>query len=171
VIGTNLVAPMRLTRKALPGMIARGRGHVVNVASLAGLSVTAFNEIYSASKFGLVGFTRALRASLQQDGSPVSASAVCPGFVVGEGMFADQQRDAGVQPPRLIGFTTPEKVADAVVRAVERDLPEVVVNPGPMRPLLALGLLFPRLSEWLAPRIGANDVMVALTRSGGVRPR
>jgi short-subunit dehydrogenase len=172
VLGTNLLAPMRLTRLALPGMLERGRGHVVNVASLAGLSVAAFNEAYAASKFGLVGFTRALRASLRHEGAPVSASAVCPGFVEGEGMFAEQRRGFGVRAPRLVGSTTPDRVADAVLRAVERDLPEVIVNPGPMRPILALGLLLPRLSEWLAPRIGANDVFADVTaKSGGGDPR
>jgi short-subunit dehydrogenase len=171
LVETNLVVPMRLTRKVLPGMIARGRGHVVNVASLAGLSVMAYNESYSASKFGLVGFTRALRASLQEDRSPVSASAICPGFVVDAGMFSDQQQHFGVAAPPLIGSTTPEKVAAAVVRAIERDLPEVIVNPGPMRALLALGFLFPSLSEWLAPRIGANVVGATVARTGGIRPR
>lgn len=171
VIALNLTVPLQLTRRVLPGMLERGRGHVVNVASLAGLAVMAHNEAYSASKFGLVGFTRALRASLQHEGRAVSASAVCPGFVLGEGMFAEQQREQGASAPVFVGSTTPEKVAAAVVRATERDLPEVIVNSGPMRPLLAVATLAPSLGEWLAPKFGANAVADTVVGKGGVRPR
>ncbi|MCA9490242.1 MAG: SDR family NAD(P)-dependent oxidoreductase, partial [Myxococcales bacterium] len=171
VIALNLTVPMQLVRRVLPGMIERGRGHVVNIASLAGLAVMAHNEAYSASKFGVVGFTRALRASLQHEGRAVSASAVCPGFVAEAGMFADQQREQGVATPSLVGATTPQRVAAAVVRAVERDLPEVIVTPGPMRPMLALAALAPSLGEWLSPKFGANAVADTVVGKGGVRPK
>ncbi|MCB9689829.1 MAG: SDR family NAD(P)-dependent oxidoreductase [Alphaproteobacteria bacterium] len=171
VITLNLTVPMQLVRRVLPGMLERGSGHVVNVASLAGLAVMAHNEAYSASKFGLVGFTRALRASLQHEKRAVSASAVCPGFVTEVGMFANQQREQGATTPAMMGATTPERVAEAVVRATERDLPEVIVAPGPMRPMLAMAMLAPSLGEWLSPKFGANAVAETVVGKGGVRPR
>lgn len=157
-MNTNLVGPMLLTRELVPGMIVRGRGHVVNVASLAGLTATAYCEAYCASKHGLVGFTRGLRASLKADGSGVSASSVCPGYIRDVGMFAEQVAVFGAKAPLMLGESPPESVAAAVVKAIEEDRPEVVVNPGPMRPLLALGTLWPRLSEWVAPKVGSNSV-------------
>jgi short-subunit dehydrogenase len=84
----NLLAPMVLTRTVLPGMIERGRGHVVNLASMSGLLAIAYQESYNATKFGLVGYTRALRLSAQDQGWGVSASVICPGFMAGEGMYA-----------------------------------------------------------------------------------
>lgn len=171
VLYLNLELPMRLTRALLPGLRQRGRGHVVNVASLAGLAGGAHRELYSASKHGLVGFSRSLRASLRAEGSPVSASVVCPGFVSGDGMFADTQRAHGLSTPRLLGTSTPEDVAAAVARAVQDDLAEVIVNPGPMRPLLALAALSPRLTEWLVPKFGADALAAAVVAGGGVGPR
>lgn len=61
----NLLAPMALTRLALPGMQRRRRGHVLNVASMAGLAGVAHGETYTTTKHGLIGFTRSLRASAQ----------------------------------------------------------------------------------------------------------
>jgi short-subunit dehydrogenase len=171
VLYLNLEVPMRLCRALLPGMLQRGRGHLVNLASLAGLAGRAHSEAYCASKHGLVGFTRSLRASLRAHAAPVSASVVCPGFVSGEGMFADTARTHGLEVPRLIGTSTPEHVAYGVLRAVAHDLPEVIVNPGPMRPLLALGTLSPRLAEWLTPKFGADDLSRKVVAQGGVKPR
>jgi short-subunit dehydrogenase len=171
VLWLNLELPMRLTRALLPGMLARGHGHVVNISSLAGLATSAHHYVYSASKFGLVGFTRSLRASLRAEGKTVSASVVCPGFVSGEGMFADASRGFGVTAPARLGASTPDQVAWAVLRAIVSDLPEVVVNPAPVRPLLALGALSPRLTEWLSPKFGADEVGKAVVAAGGLTPR
>ncbi len=171
ILYLNLEVPMRLTRAVLGGMRERGRGQIVNVSSLAGLAARAHGEAYCASKHGLVGFTRALRASLKADRTPVSASVICPGFVSGEGMFAHVQRAHGVQAPTLLGTSTPEQVAYAVLRAIAHDLAEVIVNPGPLRPMLALGALSPGLTEWLTPRFGGDALAAAVVRQGGVRPR
>lgn len=165
VLRVNLEAPILLTRRLLPGMIERRRGHVVNVASLAGLAGSADGESYCAGKHGLVGFTRALRASARTHGWGLSASVVCPGYVRDVGMYARFQQEAGAQAPALLGTSSPEAVARAVVAAVKRDLADVVVNPGPMRPALALGLLLPRVGEWVAEKLGGNDVFAATGRA------
>ena len=65
ILEINLAAPMILSRLVIPSMRKNGRGHIVNIASLAGVMPTAYEELYSATKHGLVGFTRSLRASAQ----------------------------------------------------------------------------------------------------------
>lgn len=128
-IAINLQAPMLLTHALLPGMIARGRGHVVNIASTSGLIAMPYQEPYSATKFGLVGFTRALRQTAQMEGWGVGVSAVCPGFVADDGMFARIMAEHGLDPAAF----QPAALADvgqAVVRAVADDLELVCVDGG-----------------------------------------
>ena len=150
----NLTAPMRLTHLVLPGMLAQGRGHIVNISSLAARNAAVNQEPYCASKAGLWGFTVALRASYRECG--VSASVICPGFIKEVGMFQRLQDATGVKTPFFYSASSPEKVASAVVRAIKQDLPEVIVNPVPVRPFLALKTLFPRLIERVIPPINWN---------------
>lgn len=166
-LAVNLRAPMLLTHRVLPGMVARGRGHVVNIASIAGLAATAFGESYAATKAGIVGFTRSLRASEDVMESGVSASVVCPGFVSDVGMYDRFEDDAGVRAPVLLGTTRPEHVAAKVIRAIEKDLPEVIVNPGPLRLMLAVGFVFPRLFGWISKTIGSHRVFLATAVARG----
>ena len=158
LIAVNLRAPLLLTRLLLPAMIERDRGHVVHVASVAGLAPAAFNESYGATKHGVVGFTRATRASLQTMGSRVSCSVVCPGYVSEAGMFVDSTKGTDARPPATLGTSTPTHVATGVVRAIIDDVPELIVNPVPLRPMLALGTLFPRFDERAAAAMGAHAV-------------
>jgi short-subunit dehydrogenase len=148
-------------------MLERDRGHIVNVASLGGLLGIGWGETYSATKHGLVGFTRALRVSCRVSGSRVSASAVCPGFVDGVGMYVDSVREHGRRSPFALGTSSPEAVAAAVCRAIERDRPEIIVSPRPVRLLLALGALSPRLGGWLTRKLGGHLVFEAAARASG----
>ncbi len=154
LIAVNLTAPMILSRLLLPGMMARGRGHIVNISSLAGLVGTPYGEAYCATKHGLVGFTRALRLTAGAEGYAVGASVICPGFVSDEGMFATAAGGAGVEAPALLGTSPPEAVAKAVVRAIVRDEPEVIVNSRPVLPMLLTQLFSPRLAPRIADRVG-----------------
>ena len=76
MVNLNLTAPLLLIRAVLPGMLDRGKGHIVNLSSGAGKVAQPFDAVYSATKFGLVGATHALRAEYL--GSPVGFSVVCP---------------------------------------------------------------------------------------------
>ncbi len=154
----NIRAPMYLTRRVLPGMLAQERGHIVNIASLAGLGATAHGESYVTTKHAVVGFTRGLRASLKAQGSAVSASSVCPGFVSDVGMWARKEAAAGVRTPTLLGRSKPQAVAKAVIRVIRKDRTEQIVNPMPVRPFLVLALLWPRLGEWLMKVTGVQRV-------------
>ncbi len=123
----NLEAPMLMARALYPGMIERGSGHLVFVASLAGKVASPQTSIYNATKFGLRGFALGLRIDLGPKG--IGVSLISPGFVREAGMFAD----SGAKPPPGLGTTTPGRVANAVVKAVEHDKVEISVAPLPLR--------------------------------------
>ena len=79
VIATDLDGPYHLTRAALPAMLARGSGAVINIASTAGLEGAPYIAAYAAAKHGLVGLTRALAAEYARSG--VTFNCVCPAYV------------------------------------------------------------------------------------------
>ena len=154
ILAADLAAPLVLTRQIVPGMLARGCGHVVAISSIGGKAAVPFDAAYAAAKWGLVGLTQSLRAEYRD--APIGFSVVCPGFVTGDGMY-ERLRRHGVKPPRAVGTTTPHEVAKAVVYAIRHDSPEVLVGPVPIRPMLALAALAPRTSERVAAALGATD--------------
>ncbi|NNE20002.1 MAG: SDR family NAD(P)-dependent oxidoreductase [Myxococcales bacterium] len=166
-VEVNLRAPMVLARLLLPKMIARGRGHIVNISAANGLFGTPYSEPLCATKHGMVGLSRGLRATAKSEGYPVGCSAICSGFVTESGMYDDLSQEFGIRAPWTLGTSRPESVARAVVRAVKRDLPEVFVNPIPLRPVAVLAALLPRLTTWLVLRLGVAKVFgpVAKTRA------
>ena len=146
----NLRAPMVLGRLLGERMVARASGQLVFVSSLSGKIGTSGSAVYSATKFGLRGFGQGLRGDLARHG--VGVTVVFPGFIRGAGMF----HDSGANLPRGVGTSTPEEVADATVRAIERNRGEVDVAPLPMRVLSTVGGMAPRLTE-LGPGGKARD--------------
>jgi len=151
----NLEAPMLLTRAIVPGMLARGRGHVVNIASGAGKVGVPYGSSYCASKHGLVGFTNALRAEYR--GRPVGFSVVCPGFVTDAGMY-DRWEQNGIRAPKIAGTSKPEKVASVTVQCIKRNRAEVIVNTPPVRPLVVLANIAPSIVPWMLHRLGYSKV-------------
>ncbi len=79
ILAVNLTAPFRFARAVVGGMLERGWGRIVNVASIAGKVGAAYIAAYTASKHGLVGLTRALAVEVAAKG--VTVNAVCPGYV------------------------------------------------------------------------------------------
>ena len=122
-LDVNLRAPIQLTRALLPGMLGRGRGHVVFVSSLSGKTASPRSGIYSATKFGLRGFASGLREDVEAKG--IGVTVVFPGFVSDAGLFAE----SGVKLPPWVGTRTPEQVAAAVVRGIEHERAELDVAP------------------------------------------
>ena len=159
MVRTNLLSPMLLTHKLLPRLLSRQSGHIVNIASLAGKSSAPYSVSYSSSKAGLVAFSHCLRNELQ--GTGVSVSVICPGFVTDAGMFfASAIRKHGAQVSPLLGTSKPEHVARAVVRALRKDSIELPVNPGPIRIIMAINQLAPSMVSWVQDRLlGVNAMM------------
>jgi short-subunit dehydrogenase len=151
MVRTNLVAPLILSRLILEGMVRRGRGHVVMMSSLGGKKGSPYSATYAATKAGLIAWTSGLRIELQETG--VSASVISPGFVSEAGMFAERSQQA----PRLLGTSTPEAVARAVLRAIQRDVGEIIVNPGPVRLGLVFEHLSPGFTRWVLEKTRVYD--------------
>lgn len=151
VLTVNLHAPMELTRLLLPAMIERG-GHIVSIASLAGKKGVAYDTPYSASKAGLIMWTDGMRQELQEKN--VGISVICPGYIADTGMFYDDH----VDPPALLGTSKPQKVADAVVKAIKNNSAEIIVNRGPMKPLLSINQFSPKFGDTIVRKFGVLEV-------------
>jgi short-subunit dehydrogenase len=156
-LDVNLRAPVQLTRALLPGMLERGRGHVVLVSSLSGKVASLRSAIYSATKFGLRGFAAGLREDLH--GSGVGVTVVYPGFVSDAGMFAD----SGARLPRWVGTVTPDQVAEAVVRGIERERAEIDVAPLSLRAGTLLGSLAPVTVARVQRGLGSARIARSMT--------
>ena len=148
IISTNLSSPLELSRCLLPRMINEKSGHIINIASLAGKKGVAYNSVYSASKAGLLMWSDALRQEYKD--SPIDISVICPGFLSDAGMFYDGK----VEAPKLLGTSSPQKVAKAVIKALKKGSCEIIVNSGPIRPLLALGQLSWNLADKITRLFG-----------------
>jgi short-subunit dehydrogenase len=155
MVDVNLTAPLLLTHRVVPGMLSRGRGHVVFISSGAGKIGPPYQQPYAATKAGLIGVNQSLRAEYAS--APVGFSVICPGFIAGDGMY-QRMVERGVKSNRILGETTTDKVAAKVVRAIRRDLPEVIETGAPIRPMLALNAVAPRLVARALPRFGFDEI-------------
>lgn len=150
-VDVNLTAPMHLARMLLPKMIARGTGHVVSVSSIGGKRGAPYDAVYCGTKAGLIQWSNALRLELA--GTGVRVSVICPGYVTEVGMFAK----FGIDPPTILGSCTPQQVARGLVHVIAGNRPEMIINSRPVRPLLGLGEMFPRLADWMMGAIGITE--------------
>lgn len=123
VLDTNLKAVFLLSKAVAPGMIRRGSGHIVNIASLAGKNAFAGGAIYCASKWGLLGLTQCMAEDLRPHG--IRVSAVCPGTVA-----TDFSPHAGKDTSKML---QPEDVAHAVetilTQAPQSFISEILLRP------------------------------------------
>jgi len=115
MIDVNLKGTLYTAAATLPHLIEAGEGDFISLASVAGLRAFPGETVYNASKFGQLGFTRALDHELRERG--VRATSICPGgvktdFAIGTG------REAG--DPALDALLSPEEVADVVLFTVTR---------------------------------------------------
>lgn len=149
----NTLALYWVTRAFLAGMIERDRGHVLTVASAAGLVGVARQTDYSASKHAAVGFDESLRVELAHLAPGVTTTVVCP-FYIDTGMFEGVKS----RVPLLLPILQPDRVADRIVRAIERDT-RVVVMPPFVRLLPAARVLPTRWFDALMDLLGVNVSM------------
>ena len=138
VVRVNLSAVLHATRAFLPGMISRGRGHIVNVASLAGRFAAPGAAVYTATKHGVVAFSESLDYDASRSG--VRVTAVNPGFVRTEGFPQTEI------PKRLV--MEPERIAEAIVKVVRDDISPEYAVPRWLSPFQVFRVLTPPLYRW-----------------------
>jgi 3-oxoacyl-[acyl-carrier protein] reductase len=146
ILTVNLLAPIQLACELLPVLAAQEEAHIVNVCSIFGLTTLRKGAAYSASKFGLAGFTAALRAEYSRP--EFGVTALCPGFVRTAMLdsFATgtpQQRRHNI-PAWVI--TSADYVAARAIRAIRRN-EGLVVIPATARLLWRLSRLSPGLMD------------------------
>jgi all-trans-retinol dehydrogenase (NAD+) len=152
-LGVNTLALFWTAKAFLPAMVARNSGHVVTVASAAGLIGAARLTDYSASKFAAVGFDEALRVELGRIAPGVKTTVICP-YYIDTGMFA------GVRTrfPGLLPIMSEEYAARRMVAAIRRRQARLIMPPLVLTiPLLRL--LPVRLGDRIAGWLGVNVSM------------
>ncbi len=125
----NLHTPIQFTRELLPTLVSRPEAHILNVCSIAGLVAGGRSAAYQTSKFGLVGFTEALRSEFVRKG--VGLTALCPGAVktnLYRAAISGRLNKPVPEPPRWI-CATPEQVARKAIRGIKRNSATVLVTP------------------------------------------
>lgn len=144
-IQVNLLGTIQVTRAALPHMIERRGGHVINMASMAGLVATPTYTLYAASKFGVRGFSDALRREV--GGYGIKVSVLYPGGVANEfGQKARIRRKTGLTTPAVLRLSN-EDVAQGVLKLVRRPRRSLII-PWPMRAVVWVNAWFPWLIDW-----------------------
>ncbi|WP_101523324.1 SDR family oxidoreductase [Nocardioides houyundeii] len=150
IFEVNTFGVINGTRAVAPGMVARGRGHVVNIASAVGRVALPNGASYSASKHAVVGFTEAMRAELGPSG--VEVSMVLP-------VIVNTALGAGVARTRGVPTLDPEQVAAVVVDVIRRPVPEAWA-PRWGQPVTKVSQALPRRFQEVARRLmGADDVL------------
>lgn len=139
-IDINLRGVINGMKLALPEMLERGSGHIVNVASLAGRFAIPGASVYTATKFAVVGLTDAVRQEYRDTG--VHFSTVMPSKVLTD-------LASGTDEGKLIPAVPPEAVADAIVDAIRKQIPEVTAP----RYMVAVPGLYNLTPDWLTTRL------------------
>ena len=130
IMDINFFGAVDITQRCLPGMLARGSGHIAVVSSLAGHVGTPRRSSYSASKHALQGYFDSLRAEVHDLG--VHVTLLCPGFIktdlthsalTGDGSSYGDKPDAVKR-----SAITPEACAEQMVEAIEKDATEVLIG-------------------------------------------
>lgn len=153
----NTLAAFWTTKAFLPAMLAADRGHLVTIASAAGLIGVNGLADYSASKFAAVGFHEALRMELRSQKSRVRTTVVCP-FFIDTGMFAGVR----TKVPWLLPILKPEAVVKTIVRAIARGRRRVILPWFVYSVLWLRGLPVAAL-DFLADLFGINHAMDRFT--------
>lgn len=148
----NYLAAVHLIRAFLPAMLAKGEGHIINVASIAGKLGSPYFSGYNASKFALVGFSESLYMELM--GTGVKVTTICPG-PIDTPFFREGELERVLGRMGVRFLLQPEQVVSQILKAIEKKPREVII-PGYMRLIILLKNLFPktffRVSARLFPK-------------------
>jgi NAD(P)-dependent dehydrogenase (short-subunit alcohol dehydrogenase family) len=154
-LAIHLRSPMQLIHSALPGMLDRGRGHVVVVSSLNGKVPFPCKVPYSAAKAGSIAMVHALRREYHD--RPVGFSVVMPALVTGDGQAARAMASSGIEPPKGAPTATAEQCAEAIRDAILENRPEVAVSSRSTKLIAALQWSLPGVADGLLERSGMPD--------------
>jgi 3-oxoacyl-[acyl-carrier protein] reductase len=147
LLAVNLLAPITLTHQLLPLLLSANEAHILNVCSMFGLATWRKIAAYQTSKFGLVGFSAALRAEYCSDSFGVTA--LCPGFVRSSLLESGEtdRTDRELAVPAWI-CASAEQTAATAIRAIQRNRGVVLVTPA-AHFYWRLARFFPALVDWL----------------------
>jgi NAD(P)-dependent dehydrogenase (short-subunit alcohol dehydrogenase family) len=159
ITDVNYLGQVWMMQALVPGMVRRGQGHVVNIASTAGKVGVARLGPYCATKHAMVGITDAVRQELKKSG--VKFTIVCPGYI-DTGMFA------GAKVPFATRNLDPQRVADAVLEAVKKNKTEIYVPRFIARQTAFLrGLGLPRLYDAVSSLSGLDKSFNTMHKDRG----
>ena len=148
LVHVNLVGLMQVTREALPHMLKRGEGHIINMVSVAGLIATPLVSSYAASKFGVKAFTDALRREVTPLG--IKVSGIYPGPAATEfGQHVGKNVAYGKIRSFLGVRMSPEYVARRVVEVAKRPRRGLII-PWWFRLVVWFDMFFPIFADWIA---------------------
>jgi len=151
----NLEAVIQCAREVLPIMLKQKSGHIINTSSMAGLVATPGNSIYVASKFGVVGFSDALRRELQ--GSGVKVSAFCPGFTPSEiSQRLKKHYEGSADAEKIPGLMPSSYVAEQVEWLINHPR-RIFVIPKTWRVLVLVAFLVPGLADALITKFTPRE--------------
>lgn len=150
-IETNFTGTVLLTRFVIPQMLKQQSGSIINMSSTAGKHCPPFGAVYGATKSAMIGFTQGLRGEYLKRG--ISTTAICPGFTKNGGVYEDIVTRTGKRTNLALGGTSTKAVTKAVMKAIRKGPPEIIVNWPPIRPAMVLREIFPRLGEMLASAV------------------
>ena len=147
IIRVNLIGTMQVTHAVLPHMLKRGKGHIINMSSVAGLISPALLTTYSAGKYGVRAFTDALRREVRPLG--IKVSGIYPGPAVTEfgnqlGRTKTREIVNRIKYPHLASQDVARRVVDVAKRPVRS-----LVIPWWFRIITGFDTLFPVVVDWI----------------------
>jgi short-subunit dehydrogenase len=153
-VEVNLHGVLTGCRLVLPEMVERRSGHIVNIASVAGVVAVPGQVVYAGTKFAVVGLSSALADEFAPQG--VHVSVVLP-------TFTNTELIAGTTPSAAQRPVAPEEIAAAVVKVLDKPSITHLSVPGPVRAVAAVTtLLPPRARRWLSHKLGNDTVFLHL---------
>jgi len=145
IMEVDFFAPVALTQKLLPRMVAQGGGHIAVTSSIAGKVGAQLRTAYCAAKHAVMGYFDALRAEVAQHN--IGVTTIVPGFIrtnIARHALTGDATEKGEDSPSIAAGMDPDRAAAVILRGMERDQPEIPVGEGREMALLTLKRVAPR---------------------------